>query len=276
VNANKFEIELAILISNFRIKPSIVKVLINTLVPIYYARARNYVFWMMNMVKQQLVWDLPVRIFHWCFVCTLVGLWYTSDQDNGLIEIHMKLGYVALSLVLFRVLWGIWGTRYAQFKNFIPSLQEVKVYIHDFRAGKVKTYIGHNPLGSLMVILILFMVLLQATTGLFINDDIFSAGPYNGVLSGQFEKLLKLLHVNGFNVILALSGLHIFAIFYYLIIKKQNLIKPMLNGKKININKDEGISSSKLLIAIIIATVVVIFVYWLVVINAPVVEEYYY
>ncbi|MDG1752209.1 MAG: cytochrome b/b6 domain-containing protein [Thalassotalea sp.] len=231
---------------------------------------------MNNMVKQQLVWDLPVRIFHWCFVCVLVALWYTSDQDNDLIEIHMKLGYTALSLVLFRVLWGIWGTRYAQFKNFIPSISELKAYIHDFRLGKAKAYIGHNPLGSLMVVFILFAVLLQATSGLFISDDIFSAGPYNGTLSESFEKLLKTTHSNGFNIILTLSGLHIFAVLYYLIIKKQNLIKPMFNGKKLNIGKNDGIAHSRLLIAFIIAVVVVGFVYWLVVINAPVIEEYYY
>ena len=230
------------------------------------------------MAKQQLVWDLPVRIFHWCFVCVLVGLWYTSDHDNELIEIHMKLGYTALGLILFRLIWGVFGTKHAKFVNFFPSLTQLKAYIHGLRIGKVKNYIGHNPLGSLMVIFILFAVLLQATSGLFISDDIFSAGPYNGVLGSELEKILKTIHSNGFIIIGTLSTIHVLAVLYYLIVKKQNLIKPMFNGKK-TIDKEhikESIKHSKLVIAFIIAVVVISFVYWLVVINAPVIEEYYY
>jgi len=230
------------------------------------------------MVKQQLVWDLPIRIFHWSFVAILISLWYTSDQDRGLIEIHMKLGYVALSLVIFRVLWGFFGTKHAQFKNFIPSFYQIKIYIQSSRLAKVKSYVGHNPIGSLMVIFILFMVLLQAISGLFIDDDVFSAGPYNGVLSSEFEKLFNTIHHNGFDVILALGAMHIAAVFYYLIIKKQNLIKPMFSGKKAaeNIKSEDVIQHSKLLRAVVIACIVAAFVYWLVVINAPVIEEYYY
>lgn len=230
------------------------------------------------MVKEQLVWDLPVRIFHWAFVCVLIGLWYTSEQDNGLIEIHIKLGYIALGLVLFRIIWGFCGTKHAKFRNFLPNLSQIKIYIKDARKGNVSNFIGHNPLGSLMVIFILLAVLLQATFGLFISDDVFSAGPYNGVLSKEIEKLFKTLHSNGFNVIATLSFLHIVAVLYYLIFKKQNLIKPMLTGKKLlnNANRNESIRHSKLLRAVLIAIVVMVFVYWLVVINAPVIEEYYY
>ena len=230
------------------------------------------------MAKQQLVWDLPVRIFHWCFVAVLIALWYTSDQDNGLIEIHMKLGYTALGLILFRLIWGVFGTKHAKFINFVPSFTQLKAYIQDLSVGKVKHHIGHNPLGSLMVIVILFAVLLQATSGLFISDDIFSAGPYNGVLSSELEKLLKTIHSNGFNIIATLSAIHICAVLYYVLVKKQQLIKPMFNGKKTidDANKETSIKHSKLITAFIVAALVIIFVYWLVVINAPVIEEYYY
>ena len=230
------------------------------------------------MAKQQLIWDLPVRIFHWCFVGVLLALWYTSDQDNGLIEIHIKLGYTALGLTIFRILWGVVGTTHAKFINFIPRPYQLKSYLQQLKIGKVKNYIGHNPLGSLMVIFILLAVLLQATSGLFISDDIFSAGPYNGVLSSDFEKILKTIHINGFNIIATLSVIHVVAILYYLVVKKQNLIKPMFTGKKLldNGEANQGIKHSKLLIALIVAIAVVCFVYWLVVINAPVIEEYYY
>ena len=229
-------------------------------------------------VKQYLVWDLPVRIFHWGFVMLLAALWYTSDQDLGLIELHMALGYVALGFVLFRIIWGVVGTTHARFKNFIPSFYQVKIYLQTKREQEVKQYAGHNPAGSLMVLALLLLVLVQATTGLFIDDDVFSSGPYSGVLSSELESLFKFIHGNGFNLILLASSVHVFAVFYYLLVKKQNLIKPMISGKKAEhaVSEDAAISSSKIVKAIIVAILVAAFVYWLVVINAPVVEEYYY
>jgi len=230
------------------------------------------------MVKQYLVWDLPIRIFHWSFVLALLALWYTSDQDRGLIEIHMKLGYVTLGLVLFRLLWGFFGTTHAQFRNFFPSFNQVFLYVQQLKTGKTKKYAGHNPLGSLMVIIMLVTALVQAVCGLFISDDVFSSGPYNGVLDANIESWLKFIHTNGFDVILAFSVMHIFAVLYYLLIKKHNLIKPMVTGKKTSeeLNESQSISHSQLVKAIIIAILVAIFIYWLVVVNAPVVEEYYY
>ncbi len=189
----------------------------------------------------------------------------------------MKFGYCVLGLVIFRILWGFFGTRHARFKNFVPSFYKVAIYIKQVRSGEAKHYIGHNPLGSLMVLFLLFAVLLQAITGLFIDDDIFSSGPYNGVLSEQLESLFKSIHSNGFNFILAAAFIHVAAVFYYLLVKKQNLIKPMIDGKKPAqfVDHQQAISHSKILRAVIIGLCVMMFIYWLVVLNVPVVEEYY-
>lgn len=229
------------------------------------------------MTKHYLVWDLPLRLFHWLFVLTLIGLWYSSDQERELLEYHLLLGYFALGLVLFRLCWGFLGTRHAQFKHFIPSFSDIKSYITQHKSLGFSPSVGHNPLGALMVVALLSLVLLQAISGLFIDDDIFTAGPYFGVLTKQAESIMVFIHHNAFDLIIIFSALHIGAVFYYLWVKKQNLIKPMFTGKKTSkeLTEQEGITHSKIVLAIIIAVAVVLFVYWLVVLNAPVVEEFY-
>lgn len=234
------------------------------------------------MTKQHLIWDLPVRLFHWFFVITLLGLWITSEQDYGLIDLHIKLGYVALGLVVFRLFWGIIGTKHALFKHFLPNFAQLKSYLQQSRQqsrqGKAKSFAGHNPLGGLMVVFILLLVLSQAASGLFMNDDIFSAGPYSGVYGAQFDKLMALIHRNGFDILAVAAFAHVLAVFYYLKVKKQNLIKPMISGKKSadTVAITDAISHSKLKRALVLAVTVAGFMYWLVVVNAPVLEEYYY
>lgn len=229
------------------------------------------------MKKHYLVWDLPLRIFHWVFVLTLTGLWYSSDQERDLLEYHLLLGYLALGLVLFRLCWGLFGTRHAQFKHFVPSYADLKRYLSKHKSLGFSPSVGHNPLGALMVVALLTLVLLQAISGLFIDDDIFTAGPYFGVLTEQAESIMVWIHHNAFDFILGFSALHIGAVFYYLWVKKHNLIRPMISGKKPsqNIAEQDSILHSKIALAIIIAIAVGIFVYWLVVLNAPVIEEYY-
>ncbi|MDO6428526.1 cytochrome b/b6 domain-containing protein [Thalassotalea sp. 1_MG-2023] len=222
-------------------------------------------------MKQYLIWDLPIRLFHWLLVGTLLALWYTSE--NGLIENHIKCGYFALSLIVFRIVWGIVGTRHARFIAFFPTPSRLKKFLLEKREPP-----GHNPLGALMIILMLVLIGLQATSGLFIDDDVFSSGPYYGVLSSELEKIMNTIHHNGFDFILIASALHIVAIAYYRVVKKKDLIKPMLTGKKSqkDVNENDGIPHSKIITFIVTAAAVGFFIYWLVVLNAPVMEEFYY
>jgi cytochrome b len=228
------------------------------------------------MSKEYLVWDLPLRIFHWSIATTFFALWYTSDQDTGLIEIHIKLGFVALGLVLFRVAWGVIGTKHALFKNFIPTLIQLKQYLK--RDNTKPTFAGHNPAGSLMVVLMLVLILVQAISGLFINDDVFSSGPYYGSISDSAGSLMNTIHHKGFDIILISVTIHILAVLYYWKVKKKNLVKPMITGKKSSkdASSHDSIKHSKLVIALVTITSIGLFIYWLVVLNAPVVEELYY
>lgn len=229
------------------------------------------------MKNKLLVWDLPVRLFHWLLVIALVAAWYTSDGEKGLIDIHLKIGYFILGLITFRVTWGIIGTKYAKFSQFLPSKSKIINYVEKSKQDKSYTTLGHNPLGGLMVVFMLTLLLSQAISGLFMNDDIFTTGPYYGSVSSSVQKFMSTIHRNGFDVIIVVSLLHIGAIFYYLLSKKINLIKPMITGYKFSKDeKSSGINSSKLLLAVIVIVVVAVFLYWLVVLNIPAEEEYYF
>ncbi len=229
------------------------------------------------MQQKLLIWDLPLRLFHWAFALTILALWYTSEQEGEFIELHMQLGYFALGLVIFRIIWGFVGPKHAKFSAFIPSPKSLYQYLFD-QSSRTKPIAGHNPLGALMILLMLFLVLVQAISGLFIDDDIFSSGPYYGTISKEAENLMRFLHHNVFNLILASIVLHLSAIAYYWRVKKLNLVSAMITGKKSTdvVDKSAAITSSKLILAIIIAVLTAAFVYWLVVINAPVNEEFYY
>jgi cytochrome b len=228
--------------------------------------------------KHVLIWDLPLRIFHWLFACTVIASWYTSDQDNDLIDIHMKLGYFALGLLVFRILWGFVGTKHSLFSSFFPTPNRLRLYIADIRNNQIKNSTGHNPLGSLMVFLMIFLISLQAISGLFINDDVFSSGPYYDSVSKEVEQVMMFLHHNVFDFMIAAIVMHLLAIAYYVRIKKQSLILPMITGKKLEnlVNVKDKIKHSKILLAVLLVIAVTAFIYWLVVLNAPIIEEYYY
>jgi cytochrome b len=129
-----------------------------------------------------------------------------------------------------------------------------------------------------MVFLMIFLISLQAVSGLFINDDVFSSGPYYDSVSKEVEQVMMFLHHNVFDFMIAAIAMHLLAIAYYERIKKQSLILPMITGKKLTAKVDNKnvIKHSKLWIALLMVIVAVVFVYWLVVLNAPVIEEYYY
>ena len=230
------------------------------------------------MKNKLLVWDLPVRLFHWCLVISLLAAWYTSDGERNLIDYHLKIGYFILALIIFRLIWGVLGTKYARFYQFIPNRLTLLNYLKGVKKEKDYNSIGHNPLGALMVVLMLTLVLSQAISGLFMNDDVFTTGPYYESANSTVQAFMSSIHHNVFDVILVISALHIGAAFYYLLVKKSNLIVPMITGykKTANDKDDEGIKSSKLLLALVVLIVVVIFLYWLLVLNIPVEEEFYY
>ena len=175
------------------------------------------------------VWDLPTRLFHWALaICIVLGIVFVKIGGNA-IQWHAYCGYTALALILFRVIWGFVGSQYARFANFVPSPARLIAFLR----GQVDGGLGHNPLGALSVIGLLLVVLIQALTGLFADDDIFFQGPLAKYVSNSTVALLTSIHRFNQYLIFALVGLHIAAISYYYFIKRENLVGPMVTGDKL-------------------------------------------
>jgi cytochrome b len=175
------------------------------------------------------VWDLPTRLFHWALaICMVLGIVFVKIGGNA-IQWHAYCGYAALALILFRVIWGFVGSWHARFANFIPSPSKLIAFLR----GQVDGGLGHNPLGALSVIALLTVILIQALTGLFADDDIFFQGPFAKYVSNNTVALLTSIHRFNQYLIFALVGLHIAAISYYYFVKRENLVRPMVTGDKL-------------------------------------------
>lgn len=214
--------------------------------------------------ERRLVWDLPLRIFHWLLVLSLGGLWATGEAGFEWLEYHMYLGYFTLGLIVFRVIWGFVGPRHARFSNFLAGPSAIWRYARGLGAGTMIQTAGHNPLGGISVIVMLVLVSVQIGTGLFTSDDILYTGPYNGAVSTDLAEELSTLHAQNFNIILIAVALHIIAIAFYFLVKKQNLVGAMFHGKKpaSHVPEHEAITKSEIVKAVIVIVISAALVYW--------------
>jgi cytochrome b len=176
----------------------------------------------------RLVWDLPVRVTHWALVLAVAGSWATHYAGVEWFPWHRRLGYAVLVLVVFRLVWGFVGTRHARFSGFVRGPRATLAYLR----GRSGTPVGHNPLGALSVIALLVALLLQATTGLFANDEIMNAGPFYGWIAPQLSNRISGVHGASSNVLLALIGLHVAAVVWHARVRGQPLVSAMVTGRK--------------------------------------------
>lgn len=175
------------------------------------------------------IWDLPTRLFHWSLLGLVVTCWWTGE--DGDIDWHMRCGYAVLALLLFRLLWGFVGSTTARFASFVATPRKVLAYFAGMRAA-APPHFGHNPAGGWMVVALLLLLLAVSLTGLFANDDIMSEGPLAPHLSKRLSDLATAWHEHGFHTLLALVAMHVSAIVFYLLVKKDNLVRPMLSGNR--------------------------------------------
>jgi cytochrome b len=178
------------------------------------------------------VWDLPVRAFHWGSVALLVTLFVTAKLGGLLMQYHEIAGYAMLALVLFRLLWGVWGSDHARFSSFLYSPRTVWHYARTLFTSRSHFYLGHNPLGGLSVLLMLALLLIQAVSGLFANDDVMLEGPLARHVTRHLSDQLTSLHKFSFNILLVAIALHLAAVLFHLVFKRDNLVGPMLTGSK--------------------------------------------
>ena len=228
--------------------------------------------------EKRLVWDLPLRLFHWLLVLTLIALWVTAELGIDYRQIHMWLGYGMMGLLFFRILWGLVGPRHSRFTNFFPTPGRLFRYIKASLGGMPAETVGHNPLGSLMVFLMIILLGFQVGTGLFATDDIIWTGPWFPAVSNATAKTLTHLHHFNFNLILAAIALHLIAIAFHGVVRKHNLVVPMITGKKEAdlVPADQAISSSQLLKAAIVIVIAAGAAYWLITSAPPPPDSLYY
>jgi cytochrome b len=173
------------------------------------------------------LWDLPTRLFHWS-LAVLVGAAIVSGEIGGnLIDWHGRFGIAIAGLVAFRLVWGLVGSHTARFSSFVRGPAAIKAYLRGEWHG-----IGHNPLGALSVLCLLTLLALQVGTGLFANDDISFQGPLAALISKELSNTFQKVHEISLNLLLVVLGLHIAAIVFYARVKGENLLLPMLTGKK--------------------------------------------
>jgi cytochrome b len=176
----------------------------------------------------RLVWDLPLRVTHWALALAVAGCFATHYAGIEWFAWHRRCGYAVLVLTVFRVLWGIVGTRHARFANFVRGPGAVLQYLR----GRAARPVGHNPLGALSVLALLALLLLQAGTGLFANDEIMSTGPFYGWIAPEVSNRITSLHRNSSDVLLVLVALHVAAIAWYVQVRREPIVVPMLTGRK--------------------------------------------
>jgi cytochrome b len=188
--------------------------------------------------KKVKVWDLSVRFFHWALVASIGFLWYSGETGGTAMDWHVYVGYFVLGLIIYRVIWGFIGSRYARFGQFVTGPFVTLKYGAQFLIGREKEHLSHNPLGSWMVLILLTVIFLQAATGLFASDDIFIEGPLYSLVPSDIAGMLTKIHHFNFNVILACIALHIAAVLVHLVFKREHLARSMVTGYKTSKNHE--------------------------------------
>jgi len=181
-------------------------------------------------VRPVRVWDLPIRLFHWLTVVLVAGAWLT--QRMNWMGWHVRLGEALLTLVLFRLMWGCFGSETARFRSFVASPAAAIRHLRHVFAREPDVQVGHNPAGGWMVLLLLALLLIETLSGLYVYNDVADEGPLSEIVPAPIANAISALHGYGWDILLAAVVLHLCAISVYALAKGHNLVRPMLTGRK--------------------------------------------
>jgi cytochrome b len=180
------------------------------------------------------VWDLPTRLFHWLLALCVIGSVVSAKIGGNAMVWHFRIGYAVLTLLCFRLLWGLIGGRWSRFRSFVYAPSTLWRYLRGGSRPDEHHDVGHSPLGALSVFALLAILAVQVGTGLFADDEIANTGPLIKFVSGATSSLLTSWHKSwGQWLVITLVVLHLLAVFFYLIGRKRNLIVPMWGGDKL-------------------------------------------
>jgi cytochrome b len=176
------------------------------------------------------VWDLPVRIFHWAIVVLLVFQVVSARIGGDMMAWHVYSGYAALILIVFRVLWGFFGSTHSRFASFLAGPAATLRFAKRLFSREAVPQVGHNPLGGWSVIAMIGLLGFQAVSGLFANDGASTEGPFAQLVSIETSNLLTEMHRWNLRLLVLISVMHIAAVLFHLFAKKEDLTTAMFTG----------------------------------------------
>jgi cytochrome b len=179
--------------------------------------------------QQVKVWDPLVRLSHWSLVIAFLVCYFTQEQEY---ELHLTSGYVVLGIILFRILWGFVGTRFARFSNFVYSPMTILRYLEGFMRNRSPAYIGHNPAGGFMILLLLLGNLVIAISGIALDAAENRAGPLGDTDAFMYLSYIEHTHVWATDITVGLIVLHILGVATAGVVHRENLARAMITGKK--------------------------------------------
>lgn len=201
------------------------------------------------------LWDLPTRLFHWFLVLAVAGSVITIK--TGVPDWHERFGLLVIGLLSFRIFWGFAGSTYARFGSFVRGPGAVMAYLRGQWQG-----VGHNPLGAVSVLALIGLFAFQAVSGLFANDEIAFNGPLYPLISSAWSDTLSSWHRQTEWFLYGLVALHVLAVVFYSKVKKDNLMKPMITGRKAvepgTANDATGGGAVAFLVSLVLALIVVV------------------
>ncbi|WP_158934865.1 cytochrome b/b6 domain-containing protein [Burkholderia sp. S171] len=177
-----------------------------------------------------LVWDMPTRVFHW-LVVVLAAAAYATSKLNWM-DWHVRIGETLLALVLFRLLWGFFGSETARFRSFLSGPAAAWRHLRHLFHREADVQVGHNSAGGWMVVLLLALLLGETLSGLYVNNDVADDGPLTQWVPASIANAITALHTILWDALLAAVVLHVLAIVVYAVAKGHNLLRPMLTGRK--------------------------------------------
>jgi cytochrome b len=201
------------------------------------------------------IWDLPVRLFHWALAACVFALVVTAKLGGNAMEWHFRLGYVVLALLVFRIVWGLVGGRWSRFASFVYSPGRLVRYLKGTTSADDS--VGHSPLGALSVFGLLAVLIAQVVSGLLSDDEIAFAGPLTRFVSNAVVGQATSYHQEiGQYLVIGLVVLHLLAIAFYTLVRRQRLVAPMVHGDKeldarVAPSRDDG--ASRCLAAVVLA-----------------------
>jgi cytochrome b len=185
-----------------------------------------------GMMLPMRVWDGPVRLFHWVLVALVLVSWISVEFMNN-IRVHMLAGQALMALLLFRFVWGFVGSETARFSHFLKNPLKGLRHLAHFGRREPDTTVGHNEAGGWMVLALLLVLLAQVLTGMFLNnEESFVEGPLARLVSSEWGAWAMRQHHLIFNVIQVLVLGHVAAVILYGVVKRHDLVRPMITGKK--------------------------------------------